>query len=161
MPMRTEAYPPNWKEISLRIRERAGWKCEKCSVPNKARILRSNIDPTRWVMEDPEGDYFYLDMQGRGMRDVSEEYERGQDYTTVILTVHHIGVDKPDGTPGDPHDKMDVRDENLIALCQRCHLIADLPLHIANAKVTRNRKRHAALVEAGQQPLFAESEAAS
>lgn len=40
----------------------------------------------------------------------------------VILTVHHIGVARPDGSPGDYKDKMDCRDENLIALCQDCHL---------------------------------------
>ena len=30
------------------------------------------------------------------------------------MSVHHIGVAKPDGSTGDPHDKMDVRPENLI-----------------------------------------------
>jgi hypothetical protein len=162
MPMRTEAYPPDWKAISLRIRERAGWKCEQCGVPNKAYILRSSVDPARWVREDPEGEYFYLDMQGRGLREAPAEFNDDPDnpgaWKTVILTVHHIGVDKPDGTPGDPHDKMDVRDENLVALCQRCHLLADLPLHIANAKATRNRKRHAAIADAGQRMLFADAE---
>lgn len=43
----------------------------------------------------------------------------------VVLTVHHLGIDKPDGTPGDPADKMDCRPENLVALCQRCHLKAE------------------------------------
>lgn len=59
----------------------------------------------------------------------------------VILTVAHLGT----GT-GDKHDKMDVRDENLKAMCQRCHLLFDIEEHIANAKATR--RRH--LIEAGQ-----------
>lgn len=43
----------------------------------------------------------------------------------VVLTCHHLGIDKPDGTPGDPDDKMDCRLENLVALCQKCHLRAE------------------------------------
>lgn len=37
MPIRPEnkaRYPKNWKQISLRIRERAGNKCEDCGVAN-------------------------------------------------------------------------------------------------------------------------------
>lgn len=49
----------------------------------------------------------------------------------VVLTIHHMGTDKPDGTKGDHTDKMDCRDENLIALCQRCHLAADRELRKA------------------------------
>ena len=29
-----DLYPPNWKEISKRIRARAGWKCEFCGAEN-------------------------------------------------------------------------------------------------------------------------------
>jgi 5-methylcytosine-specific restriction endonuclease McrA len=84
---------------------------------------------------------------------------RGKTYPTfnpikVFLTVHHIGIDKPDGTPGSPHDKMDCRDENLVALCQRCHLLADLKGHIENAKRTRQRKAEEARRAAGQLEMF-------
>jgi hypothetical protein len=68
----------------------------------------------------------------------------------VVLTVHHIGIDKPDGTPGDPHDKRDCRLKNLVALCQRCHLIADLPIHMQHAAETRRLRR----IEAGQLELW-------
>lgn len=65
----------------------------------------------------------------------------------VVLTVAHLGVDKP-GQPGsgDKHDKMDCRDENLKALCQRCHLNYDRDEHKANAAKTRREKR----IKAGQ-----------
>lgn len=44
----------------------------------------------------------------------------------VILTTHHIGVDRTHPyAPGDPHEKMDCRDENLVVLCQRDHLAAE------------------------------------
>jgi 5-methylcytosine-specific restriction endonuclease McrA len=28
-------YPPNWPEIAGRIKEAAGWKCERCGHPNE------------------------------------------------------------------------------------------------------------------------------
>jgi 5-methylcytosine-specific restriction endonuclease McrA len=34
MPFQKHLYPANWKEISLRIRERAGGKCEFCGAEN-------------------------------------------------------------------------------------------------------------------------------
>lgn len=60
------------------------------------------------------------------------------------MSVHHVGVDRPDGTPGDPHDKLDVRPENLLALCAVCHLRRDLPIHVQHAAETRRRTRIAA-----------------
>ena len=65
--------------------------------------------------------------------------------TKVIFTVAHLGH----GT-GDKHNKMDVRDENLKAMCQRCHLLFDLDEHIANAKRTRNAEKLRALIDSGQ-----------
>ncbi len=72
----------------------------------------------------------------------------------VILSVHHIGVPKPDGSPGDVHDKMDCRDENLAALCQRCHFLADLPYHVISAHISRARNKHVRIRQAGQLDLF-------
>lgn len=63
----------------------------------------------------------------------------------VVLTTAHLGTDT-----GDKHDKMDVRPENLKAMCQRCHLIFDLSDHLAHAKETRVNKQRAALLSAGQ-----------
>ena len=37
------------------------------------------------------------------------------------LSVHHIGVAYPDGCPGDPRDKHDLRRENLMVICFTCH----------------------------------------
>jgi len=66
--MRKSDYPENWEEISIRVKERAGWKCENCGSPNRPK----------------EG---------------------------FTLTVHHI-----DG------DKMNLDENLMVALCQRCHL---------------------------------------
>jgi hypothetical protein len=65
------------------------------------------------------------------------------------MSVHHVGAPHADGRPGDPHDKLDVRPENLLALCSRCHLIRDLPIHVQHAAETRRRRR----LNAGQMEL--------
>lgn len=61
----------------------------------------------------------------------------------VILTVAHLN-----------HDITDNRDENLAALCQRCHLRYDADHHAKNAQRTRIQKRHQQKQQAGQLPLF-------
>lgn len=57
------------------------------------------------------------------------------------MSVHHVGAPRDDGTPGDMHDKMDCRPENLLALCAKCHLARDLPGHVLNAARTRRQKK--------------------
>lgn len=141
MPIDYDRYPDNWLEISRYIRnERAGGKCEQCGAPNGVAIARPYGDEDRWVPAHEAVGF--------------EQYYRTP--ITVVLTVHHIGIDHADGTPGDPDDKMDCRDENLIALCNRCHLLADLDSHIAHARETRRQRRIEVARQAGQQPLFDE-----
>ncbi len=62
----------------------------------------------------------------------------------VVLTVAHLGTPYPDGTPGNKHDKHDIRPENLAALCNYCHLNFDREDHIANAKRTRRLRQEKA-----------------
>jgi predicted component of type VI protein secretion system len=71
----------------------------------------------------------------------------------VILTVAHLGAPREaSAVPwGDPHDKLDVRDCNLVALCNACHLGYDRDDHARNAARTRRARREAA----GQLPLGA------
>ena len=43
-PEKKKLYPPNWEEISLLIREQAGWKCELCkSAQDKPQIVTGAI----------------------------------------------------------------------------------------------------------------------
>lgn len=70
--------------------------------------------------------------------------------STVVLTVAHLGTAHADGAPGDKHDKLDVRDENLAALCQACHLHFDIEEHMQNAARTRRQRK----IEAGQMELL-------
>lgn len=58
----------------------------------------------------------------------------------VVLSTAHLGVPKPDGTRGDKHDTLDVRDENLASLCQRCHLNYDRQDHLATQRANRVRR---------------------
>lgn len=64
----------------------------------------------------------------------------------VVLTVAHLGAPHADGRPGNKHEKLDVRPENLASLCQRCHLNFDRDEHMENAARTRRRKK----IETGQ-----------
>jgi hypothetical protein len=155
MPMNRKLYSEDWEAKSNYIRfERAGGRCEVCGAKHGDRIIRSYIDPANYVIVG-DGDYFYYTPDGEGWRDLPLGFEdTGENEITVILTTHHIGAPKPDGTPGDPHDKMDNRDENLAALCQRCHLLADLPSHIAARHQTWLRKKHGSQLDAGQLVMF-------
>lgn len=106
-------YPPDWHQISDRIRfTRAGGKCERCGAPHGEIIVRDPDEPSKFrVVDGMEIDTAILDEER---------------ITKVVLTTAHLGKPKPDGTPGDKADLYDVRDENLAALCQRCHLLEDL-----------------------------------
>lgn len=90
MPFHKDRYPPNWKEISLRIRKVG--RCEFCGAEN------------------------YKPHPITGSK--------------VILTVAHLD-----------HDPQNCADENLKALCQRCHLRHDIEHHKRNAAKTRYKKR--------------------
>lgn len=116
MPMRRELYPSDWPAISLRVRERDGWRCVSCGVANGMVVAR-----------DRNGEWFEVPSAFAGA-------------VRIVLTVAHLLGDDP----------ADCRDENLAALCQRCHLRLDGPLHARHAAETRRRRR----VAAGQSELF-------
>jgi hypothetical protein len=61
---------------------------------------------------------------------------KGKPYKEV-LTCAHLGVPYPDGRPGNPHDKMDCRPENLCALCSICHLSYDRVEHVKQRHINQ------------------------
>jgi hypothetical protein len=146
MPVDYSRYPKDWEDISRRIRfERAGNKCEWCGVPNG-----------EWGARDKHGEWrdehsIHCLNSGVGESLFPDGFP---DMVKIILTVAHLGTPHADGTPGDKHDKMDVRNENLAALCQKCHLNYDRDEHMVNAARTRARKRQAAIVATGQLNLL-------
>jgi 5-methylcytosine-specific restriction endonuclease McrA len=145
MPIDYNDYPDNWKtEIRPRILERAGHKCERCGVPNYAYILRNDDNPAEYIIYNVEEDYHYLDDMPVRLSELPSEYADSK-YVKIILTIAHIY----------DHDPMNCADDNLQALCQRCHLIHDAPLHAQRAAVTR-RKKHEQ--RTGQLSMFPELE---
>jgi hypothetical protein len=128
-------YPADWEAISKRIRERAGNCCEWCGLANGSYGYR-----------DDKGEFHQCEPSQTGV--LIEMGERN--FFFIVLTVAHLGAPHADGRPGDVHDKMDCRDENLAALCQRCHLNYDRDEHVFNAAWTRRKKR----IEAGQMELL-------
>ena len=115
-------YPKDWPQIRARILERDGHKCKDCGVPNYARGMR-HPKTGEWVDAGQLQEYPWAiepDEHSRNFRPLVK----------IVLTVAHLD-----------HDLSHNTDDNLAALCQRCHLKHDQDHHQANAKATRDRKR--------------------
>jgi len=129
MPFDRSRYPEGWEITSWKIRfERGQGRCE-CTGECGLHQERCNAE------------------QGKAHPLTG---------SIVWLTCAHLGTPLPaqaglpDGTPGDKHNKMDVRPENLKGMCQRCHLAFDLNDHIRNAA----RSRYQNKLDAGQLELL-------
>jgi 5-methylcytosine-specific restriction endonuclease McrA len=59
------------------------------------------------------------------------------------LEVHHIGAPYADGRPGDPHDKHDIRRENLLPICYECHDEIEHVKAIRHRQKNKRQKRRA------------------
>lgn len=124
MPIRPEnkdRYPPNWSEISARVREEAGNRCEWCKVPNGAMIRRCVTTVDQLAVYRLDDDTIYMD--GRSADDgeiVPGTMWDDQDWgkpVRVVLTVAHMD-----------HRPENCDRKNLKALCQRCHNRYDAPM---------------------------------
>jgi hypothetical protein len=128
-------YPPNWKEISIRIRfDRANGRCECRGDCGGHKEYPRDLP---WIRPDGRceahnGDHI---KQRDSSGNISWSNRR------VVLTVAHLN-----------HNPSDVRDENLLALCQACHLSMDRHHHAC----TRAENRDAAK---GQADMFGYEEA--
>ena len=109
MPIDYKEYPPNWKAIRKRILARANNCCEECGVENHSIIKRYK-----------NGNWAYSDYKGM-------QY-RKEGLTRIVLTIAHLKHDK---------ENWEVKDEELKALCQKCHLQLDIKHHVANRKYGR------------------------
>lgn len=125
MPIRRDLkhlYPQDWKAISHRIRfERADGRCEFCGLAHGARGLRQPSGGFEVWSDERIATFPHIKL------------------IRIVLTTAHLN-----------HDPRDNRDENLAALCQRCHLVYDLEKHV-ESRVLRRRRRE---IEGGQRPLF-------
>jgi hypothetical protein len=148
--MNKNLYPKNWsKEISPQARERAGQLCQFCGKPNGQKVkvasggLWFNEEFQTWIRP---GIYKVINgvlvctFKSAVVAEPPPKQEQRW-LNRVVLTVAHLGVNKPDGTPGNKKDKMDCRPENLAALCSYCHLTFDIDEHMESARNTRFMKR--------------------
>ncbi|MGE5712954.1 MAG: hypothetical protein ACM32F_03690 [Betaproteobacteria bacterium] len=124
MPIRKELrplYPTEWPSLSRAIRfERAGGRCERCGRPHRFRIRQ--LGDGRWY-DAGHNDW-------RNDRGDEAPWPDIVDYATVglkqiILAAAHLD-----------HDPTNSSEENLEALCQRCHLAHDRPHHRRRFAVT-------------------------
>ena len=124
MPIRPELrplYPPDWPELSRRIRfGRAGGECERCKRPHGA-VLRCLPDG-RWY--DPRVGT-WRDRRGREARWPDLEEMTRQRTTRVTLSTAHLD-----------HDPTNCRLRNLRSLCQSCHLAHDRVWHLLQRWIT-------------------------
>jgi hypothetical protein len=109
-PSERHRYPKDWKSVRQRILERAGHRCEFCGVENGA-IGRRKRDGS------------FERLQGMEVEAAAFDSIR---LTRIVLTIAHL-----DHTPENNAN------DNLRALCQRCHLAHDRPHHLRNARLTR------------------------
>jgi hypothetical protein len=135
MPIDYKKYPPNWlSEIRPRILKRANYCCEECGVPHAAFIYRINpsADGKDWVfMSYSTPDIKNLNEFFLTTPTILPEGVVPVKVVKIILTIAHLDHD---------HEKWNVGDDRLKALCQRCHLKLDLPHHINNRRYGRNWK---------------------
>lgn len=132
MTFRAERYPKNWPEIRAAIRARAEERCEctgqcggphdggRCGAPNGELIVRYTSALSRW----------------RRHEHTSTCLVEHCGAVRIVLTVAHIDHDEQNSDPA-----------NLLALCQRCHLVMD-------GGDNRARRRASAAASAGQTELF-------
>ena len=134
MPIRPEnraLYPANWSsEIRPRILERDGHRCKQCGVRNHQ--LGGRLPCGRWLPARCQpmsgfpkpGDYALCS---------DNEMEATLRIVRIVLTIAHLHDPSP----------ANCADDNLAALCQRCHNILDMPMRKANAAATRRAAKAA------------------
>ena len=86
MPFDKKQYPIHWSAIAFDVKQRAGWKCQKC---------------------------------GKQCRKPGEKFDTHKN----TLTVAHLN-----------HQPMDIRPDNLMAMCAPCHLRYDAKHHAETRK---------------------------
>lgn len=133
MPIRPEnlnRYPADWPHIRGRILRRAGNRCEQCGVANGH--LGGRLPDGTFCPAVPEERMLRLVWPKPGTSSACVR-PSGKDWVRlriirIVLTIAHLN-----------HVVEDCTDENLKALCQRCHLAHDA-LHHAQTRYWTRRQ---------------------
>ena len=129
-PINYKNYSPLWKsEIRPRILERANNKCEFCGVENHIAVFRGTINGKE-VYQTIAGDVFDAENSEYLLSDFYAPIEapKKRKAIKVVLTVAHLD-----------HDTTNNTDDNLKALCQRCHNRYDMKQRVHNRKSKQNQ----------------------
>lgn len=138
---------PEWAAIRKRILERADNRCERCGKPHMQLVYALRDGSGRWAPWSK--DVWNAEIPGPGWKNAKGEWIGAIEADAFpYLTLVKIGVAHLN------HDPRDNSDDNLAALCQRCHLKHDAKQHSAEA-----RRTHAA--RAGQLWLSKDIEGAT
>ncbi|NYZ11864.1 hypothetical protein HL658_04825 [Azospirillum sp. RWY-5-1] len=114
-------YPIDWPQISRHVRfERAGGRCEQCGRPHGERVRC--LGDGRWL--DSAGNT-WRDGQGRPAPWPDMVEYAGSRVTRVVLAACHRD-----------HNPANNRPRNLMALCQRCHMLHDREEHRRRFRIT-------------------------
>ncbi len=117
---------PEWKALRSRILEREDNACKFCRAPNHQWIWRA-LDGGSYMLA--KGDVFDSETGKRLGVARGSEYP-GNNMVQIILTIAHLDQDPTNN-----------EDDNLAALCQRCHNRHDAPHRQKNAAKTRHAKK--------------------
>ena len=110
MPIDYSQYPDNWfAEIRPRILEREGNCCKFCGIAD--RLLGWRVPSGKFYTPD---DFAGKYMSRQDLDDLLKVMKKRPEPYQIILTVAHLD-----------HKLIDHGDDNLAALCQRCHLNHD------------------------------------
>lgn len=137
MPIKPEnraRYPADWSTIIRpRILLRDGNRCKFCGAPNGTTIWRGVLAGLP-IWGDPErAGVFYNADDGSIVYDGFAVGDDDGHHVRIVLTVAHL----------DDADPANCSDDNLAALCQRCHNRHDQAMRLRNAAATRRARRAA------------------
>lgn len=118
-----------WAAVRARILKRAGQCCEQCGKPNHTWVWVMRDGTGRWCEGNPKRAQWFGADGEKAERPRDPELLRASRRVWVVLTIAHLN-----------HLAGDDRDDNLRALCQRCHLAYDQGWHLAQARRTRAAK---------------------
>lgn len=122
-------YTSDWEYISTRIKfKRAGNRCEKCQLKNGSFIRRKLNGQYEYLLAT-EIEYLHKIASVRKISILRVCKEKNITY--VNLSVAHLN-----------HDEKDNRDENLLCMCQRCHLMYDKQNNMVRASASNNGQFH-------------------